>query len=148
MDDDEPTKREEMFDPTMRFILLLRPERLPVPVLASTATSEPGPSDHDTTAGDAPTSKSKKKKKKAEKVDFGQEELVGYCSFRFDTEETLDDERRVEVVYWCVGHMESRREMPHLRVLLAERRGVAICSTRRCSCGYTSYGPGICLTWL
>ena len=33
------------------------------------------------------------------KKDFDEAGLMGYCSFRFDTEETLGS-RDVEVVYW------------------------------------------------
>jgi hypothetical protein len=68
----ETSKREELFDPLTRFLLVhthdykLKGENVKV-----------------TTSTD------------------GEEELLGYCSFRFDTEETLSS-RDAEVMYWLV----------------------------------------------
>ncbi|KAK1925781.1 acyl-CoA N-acyltransferase [Papiliotrema laurentii] len=81
----ESSKREELFDPSTRYLLLLQP---------STHSSS---SDTLAMPGALPSAQDRKGKGKVS-VDFDQEDLVGYCSFRFDTEETLGS-RDVEVVY-------------------------------------------------
>jgi hypothetical protein len=96
-------KRIEMFDPQARYLLatslrnsstlghcldvtelddLVMPGAMPVPVSRSGA---PG-----------------KGKRRAPPVEVTKQELLGYCSFRFDTEQTAGT-RDAEVVYWCVG---------------------------------------------
>jgi hypothetical protein len=101
-DDDESTKREELFDPAMRYLLLLRsPTGCSIPVTGTLGALTPAPeTDAPPTGQESILTAPKKKKKKVEKVDFGPDELVGYCSFRFDTEQTLDDDRLAEVIYW------------------------------------------------
>lgn len=102
-DEDESSKREEMFEPTTRFLILLKH---PTPNLNSSADTpasiEQESNVSESATGDSATIPKKKKKKKTEKLEFGPEELLGYCSFRFDTEQTLDDDRQVEVIYWSV----------------------------------------------
>lgn len=76
----ERQKREEMFETTTRFILALR--RRPEEPLPSEANSEP--SDQRISDGS---------------VRFESDDLLGYCSFRFDTEETQKP-KDAEVIYW------------------------------------------------
>lgn len=66
MEHEEQAKREEMFDPDARFLLLSR-------------TAMPGTL--------------------REQGQVEEGELLGFVSFRFDTEETMGT-RDVEVVYW------------------------------------------------
>lgn len=84
LDYTESSKREELFDETGRFLLLRRghsvengEDGLDMPGALPTATTQ-GEGEGD--------------------VD-GSGELVGYVSFRFDTEETLSS-RDAEVIYW------------------------------------------------
>ena len=83
----EKDKREELFDPSTRFLLLLRPPA------TSSPTQEVPPM-----PGAMP---SRKGKGRAGELDFGSDRLLGFTSWRFDTEETLGT-RDAEVVYWCV----------------------------------------------
>lgn len=76
-------KREELFDTSTRFLLLLQPI-----------------SSNDVATASKPALKGKKGAKTSP-MNFNEEDLKGYCSFRFDTEETLGSSD-VEVVYWCV----------------------------------------------
>lgn len=92
----EADKREELFDATTRFLLLLR-KRSAAAVSVDEANTSPhlGPENNTAAAGTDEQAKPKKKKrKKVDKLDFGPDELVGYCSFRFDVEEDA------EVIYW------------------------------------------------
>jgi len=78
----EVSKREELFDETGRFLLLQR-----------------GGSLHEggiDMPGALPSGK-----RKEDRVERGEEQVMGYVSFRFDTEETLG-RRDAEVVYWYV----------------------------------------------
>lgn len=84
---DELSKREELFDPVTRYLLLLR-------------SSSPSPSS-DTVPMPGALPRSNRKGKSKPTIDFKEDDLVGYCSFRFDTEETLGDQD-VEVIYWYV----------------------------------------------
>ena len=68
----EQFKRLELFEPTTKYILCLRP----------------------------PHSQARPKGKIRDVVGI-EGQLVGYCSFRFDTEETLSS-RDAEVIYWSV----------------------------------------------
>jgi hypothetical protein len=77
MEHEEQAKREEMFDPDARFLLLSR-------------TAMPGTL--------------------REQGQVEEGELLGFVSFRFDTEETMGT-RDVEVVYWSVG-TSSRTQEP------------------------------------
>ena len=85
MDYTESSKREELFDETGRFILLRRGH--------STDSGEggvdmPGALPIVTAMGEGNGDESG--------------EIVGYVSFRFDTEETLGP-RDAEVIYWYVS---------------------------------------------
>lgn len=112
----EVSKREEMFDEATRFLLLR--EKFEVEQREQTQDgAQVGANTGESTGADdilsmpgalpatssvpAPKSKPKKGKRKVARtvVDFEPKELVGYCSFRFDTEETLTS-RDAEVVYW------------------------------------------------
>ncbi|WVW84811.1 hypothetical protein I302_106846 [Kwoniella bestiolae CBS 10118] len=83
----ESSKREELFDPDARYVLLL----------SSTSS---------TSNGIGVNNKGKGKGKEAQ-VEFRYEDLLGFCGFRFDTEETLSS-RDAEVVY-CYEVQLSRR---------------------------------------
>lgn len=85
MSHEEKSKRAELFDPLTRYLLLLRP-----------SSSSPGT---DTVPMPGALPRSDRKGKSKASIDFEEEDLVGYCSFRFDTEETLGD-RDAEVIYW------------------------------------------------
>lgn len=108
-DDDEKTKREEMFDPSTRFLLLLRP---PHNAHLHTNLTSKANDEYNSIAIEevkvlpeaTEKSGSKKKKKKPPKLDFTSDQLIGYCSFRFDTEDTIN-ERSVEVIYWYVQQL-------------------------------------------
>ncbi|KIR57129.1 hypothetical protein I315_00292 [Cryptococcus gattii Ru294] len=67
----EISKKEEMFDPTSRFVLAL---------------------------GGTPSGTSDKGPPGKRQFDIQEHELLGFCEFRFDVEETLSD-RLAEVVY-------------------------------------------------
>lgn len=87
MEHEEGEKRDEMFEASTRILLALR---------------EPDDDEgnvHDG-AGDVGASGGKGSGPGG-KVQIG-ERLLGFCSFRFDTEETADDDRMAEVVYWHV----------------------------------------------
>lgn len=88
----EPSKREELFDPSGRYILL---RRLGHEGETVEAEVDPGV--------DMPGGLPSKGKRRAQgpEVNFDPDELVGYVSFRFDTEETLGS-KDAEVVYWSV----------------------------------------------
>ena len=75
----ESSKREELFDETGRFLLLRRGSGTDGHVGVDMPGALPG--------------------KESEGRDDG--EVLGYVSFRFDTEETLGS-RDAEVVYWYV----------------------------------------------
>ena len=80
------TKRSELFHPHTRFLLLTR---------------ESGASEGDACPpmpGALPESR-RKGKAKASDFELDAESLLGFCSFRFDTESTADDDL-VEVIYW------------------------------------------------
>lgn len=85
MEYEEPSKREELFDPLARFLLLLRP-------------APPSPST-DTVPMPGALPRTSDRKGKQREVDFDDERLLGFASFRFDTEETLGSSD-VEVIYW------------------------------------------------
>lgn len=61
-----------MFDPTSRFLLAL---------------------------GGTPSGTSDKEPPGKRRFDIQEHELLGFCEFRFDVEETLSD-KLAEVVYW------------------------------------------------
>jgi hypothetical protein len=108
-------KRVEMFDPLTRFLLLTKsasqstghrnagtsdaeeegvamPGAMPPPRRSSRFTAGAGKS---------------KGKARAPLVEANREELLGYCSFRFDTEETMGT-KDAEVIYWYVSsHLYS-----------------------------------------
>ncbi|UOH80803.1 hypothetical protein LQV05_003462 [Cryptococcus neoformans] len=69
------SKKEEMFDPTSRFLLAL------------------GETPMDTNDELAP------RKQQKQQIDIQEHELLGFCEFRFDVEDTLSD-KLAEVVYW------------------------------------------------
>ena len=71
-------KSEELFHPETRYVLLTRSD---VPMSMPGALPQKG---------------------KGREVDISKEDLVGFTSFRFDTEETLGD-KDVEVIYWSVS---------------------------------------------
>ena len=75
----ESSKREELFDETGRFLILRRGSGTDGHVGVDMPGALPG--------------------KESEGSDDG--EVLGYVSFRFDTEETLGS-RDAEVVYWYV----------------------------------------------
>lgn len=76
-------KREEMFDPDARYLLAVREEaRMP----GALPPTPPRPRRGDV---EGP-------------VDVASEDLLGFASFRYDTEETMG-EQDVEVVYWYVS---------------------------------------------
>lgn len=93
----ERLKREEMFECTARYILALRrPERPPEEASTSAV--------HWQFDGFTRESASDRGKEKAQgiqeaSVDFMKDDLLGYCSFRFDTEETQGP-KDAEVIYW------------------------------------------------
>lgn len=91
----ERSKREELFDSTGRYILL---RRLPegdtssgIGLKTEGGVDMPGGMPYRLDKGKA----------KAQIVDFEPDELVGYVSFRFDTEETLSP-KDAEVIYWSI----------------------------------------------
>jgi hypothetical protein len=100
-------KRIEMFDPQARDLLATSlPESssldyggdVTVTETDELALAMPG-------AMPAPAPRSGalgKGKRRAPPVEVTREELLGYCGFRFDTEQTAGT-RDAEVVYWCVG---------------------------------------------
>lgn len=95
----ERLKREEMFECTARFILALRR-----PDVADEAASSSGV--HWRFGGPRQCIDSGKGKDKAYDIQegsvvFEQSDLLGYCSFRFDTEETQGP-KDAEVIYWWV----------------------------------------------
>lgn len=69
-------KVEEMFHPDARYLILYGGGRMPGAL--------PSP---------------KRGRGGGEEVDLGGEDVAGFASFRFDTEETMGNED-VEVVYW------------------------------------------------
>ncbi|KAK6908064.1 hypothetical protein I203_102065 [Kwoniella mangroviensis CBS 8507] len=77
----EQSKREELFDQDARYIILLSPPQslssTPIPIV---------------------NGNNKKGKAKEIPMDFDYDNLLGFCGFRFDTEETLSS-RDAEVVY-------------------------------------------------
>ncbi len=97
----ERSKREELFDPATRFLLCLTPG-VASPVIPGALP---------------PSSSRRKGKGKAEIVDLREgQELVGYCSFRFDTEETLGT-RDAEVIYWFVHSHRIRSRLIEVNTL-------------------------------
>jgi hypothetical protein len=92
MEYDEPSKREELFDPLARFLVLLRP-------------TAPSPST-DTVAMPGALPHSSRNKGKEKEIDFDDARLQGFASFRFDTEETLGSSD-VEVIYWCAVEIDN-----------------------------------------
>ncbi|ORY25663.1 hypothetical protein BCR39DRAFT_560978 [Naematelia encephala] len=90
------SKQEEMFDPSTRFLLVLRTESdsdimmmpLPMPGALPMTSTRKG------------NGKGKERAEKQVEVEVEREEdLLGFLSFRFDTEETLGS-RDAEVIYW------------------------------------------------
>lgn len=107
-------KRIEMFDPQARYLLATS--------LPDSSTLGHGgditESDHLAMPGAMPSSAPRsgaqgKGKRRAPPVEVTREELLGYCGFRFDTEQTAGT-RDAEVVYWCVGRGVGRR--PHFPI--------------------------------
>lgn len=76
MEHEEDEKREEMFEPTTRILLALRCDEGGASAAGSQGNGE------------------------KERVLDVREDLLGFCSFRFDVEETADDDRMAEVIYW------------------------------------------------
>lgn len=74
---DRKAKLAEMFDPDARYLLLTSVPRMP---------------------GAMPPTPPSRRRRREEEVDVS-EELVGFASFRFDTEDTMGTED-AEVVYW------------------------------------------------
>ncbi|WWD04996.1 hypothetical protein V865_003067 [Kwoniella europaea PYCC6329] len=86
----ERSKREELFDQDARYIVLLSPPQ------SLSSTSSPFVNGNN-----------KKGKAKEPQVDFEYENLLGFCGFRFDTEETLSS-RDAEVVYCYEVQLSSK----------------------------------------
>jgi hypothetical protein len=86
----ESSKREELFDDTGRFLLLRRGSKIDGQSGVDMPGALPG--------------------KEIELRDDG--EVLGYVSFRFDTEETLGS-RDAEVVYWYVPFHPSHLYLSH-----------------------------------
>lgn len=94
LDYTESSKREELFDDTGRILLLRRSDE------RSLSANGEGEGDGGVDMpGKLPDPKGKGKGKQAHHGDGG--DIVGYVSFRFDTEETLGP-RDAEVIYWYV----------------------------------------------
>jgi len=91
---DEADKLEELFDPLTRFLLLLRPNS-PSPMTESVPMPGALPRTNSSGGGTGRSGKG------GRTVDFDHSALVGFGSFRFDTEETVQG-RDAEVVYWYV----------------------------------------------
>lgn len=89
----EALKREEMFERTGRFILALR--------RSGGQSRSTGPPKRRESADRADHKGEGKDIEKSPR--FTSDDLLGYCSFRFDTEETQSP-RDAEVIYWCVAH--------------------------------------------
>ncbi|WWC88503.1 uncharacterized protein L201_003414 [Kwoniella dendrophila CBS 6074] len=87
----EQSKREELFDPDARYVLIRRPS----PSFSASKNDSNAP--RITTSNGKAKGKGKGKDKEVQ-IDLTQEELMGFCGFRFDTEETLSS-RDAEVVY-------------------------------------------------
>lgn len=123
----ERSKREEMFDEATRFLILRETSgsasgssKSPEPAAGGASTSDnlvaeertqnmpgslpPPPAMQSTSSGSMRKRNGAHRRSQEERdmgLDIEPDELVGYCSFRFDTEETLSS-RDAEVVYWCV----------------------------------------------
>ena len=54
-----------------------------------------------------------------------KDQLWGYCSFRFDTEETMSS-RDVEVIYWCVSNRALISPHSHLQARLPSLRSTSL----------------------
>jgi hypothetical protein len=124
----EESKREELFHEDTRYLIIdSGPSR---PVASSDADEledvrQPISLSGGTTLGQKANvvnsqnrsrrkSNGKGKNKATSKETFdlgGEESLLGYLSFRFDTEETLSD-RDVEVIYWYVSQVATLRLFP------------------------------------
>ena len=78
------SKREELFDPVTRFLLVFNSN-------SGLVEDTPPPM-----PGSLPT---RKGKERAGDVGLDDRELLGYCSFRFDTEQSAGPDN-VEVIYW------------------------------------------------
>ena len=88
----ETSKREELFDDCTRFLLCLELRNGEEPCMPGALQTGRAMAD----------GKSQGKGKGRESVELEDgRELVSYCSFRFDTEETLGS-RDAEVLYWYV----------------------------------------------
>ena len=82
------SKKAELFHPDSRFLIL------------TSAALPPASDDTPTMPGSLPPRS--KGKGKAADFELKEGELWGFCSFRFDMEETLEGDD-VEVVYWWVA---------------------------------------------
>lgn len=102
----EKDKREELFDPSTRFLLLLKPPG------TSSPTQEVPPM-----PGALP---SRKGKARAGELDFSPDRLLGFTSWRFDTEETLGT-RDAEVVYCYEVHLVQSVRGQGLAKMLMDR---------------------------
>lgn len=87
MEYNEREKREELFDITTRFVIAVgRPKE-------EEGAEESRSSDSN--------------------VNVNKRNLLGFCSFRFDTEETMT-ERMAEVLYWYVSDIARRERVEGL----------------------------------
>ena len=84
-------KRRELFEPDRRYLLITTKQIAPL---------RPDKREHRIL--DHPAGRKGKGKHVELVVDFNDEELLGYCAFQFDTEETMSS-RDAEVTYWCVS---------------------------------------------
>lgn len=78
-------KRIELFDPLTRYILVTKSQPSSPPKSVSDGKKK----------GSGQTARSDR----AGWLDLDPGDMLGYCSFRFDTEETLDP-KDAEVIYW------------------------------------------------
>lgn len=107
MEHDEDEKRDEMFEPTTRILVALR-DRVGGPNVEGSSGGGGGG------GGKGEGRDQAGHESQAWQSERVKEDLIGFCSFRFDTEETADDDYMAEVIYWYVPSL-------HREILLARR---------------------------